>query len=199
MKAYNRSTTALAITNAATKISEIPWTTAKSFDNAAWTSAAPRPSSENARSTTALRAISEVIVMPTTVVTGIDALRMTCLRTTCGYGIPRLTAVCTCSRPISVRTATRVTRTTIAIALSASAIAGNVRCLIVSNPPSPEPSAGNHPRLTENTDNNTIAATNDGTAAKIVVTTTIELSSQPFFRPETTPRPTPKTMISSAA
>ena len=62
----------------------MPWTTAKSFDSAACTRAAPSPSRLNARSTTADSAISDVIVMPTTVVTGIAALRSTWRRTMSG-------------------------------------------------------------------------------------------------------------------
>src|SRR3954469_25870498 len=187
------------MTNAATKTSEMPCTTAKSFDRAACTRAGPRPSRLNARSTTADSAISDVIVMPTTVVTGMAALRSTWRRTISAYGIPRLTAVCTCSRPISVRTATRVTRTTIAIADRASAIAGSVRCQIRSATPVPAPSAGNQPRFTENTNSSTIAATNDGTAARTLVDATIDVSSAPRRRPDTTPRPTPNTTIKSPA
>src|SRR3954471_23605279 len=177
----------------------MPWTTAKSFDSAAWTNAAPRPSRLNARSTTAESAISDVIVIPTTVVTGIAALRSTWRRTISAYGIPRLTAVCTCSRPSSVRTATRVTRTTIAIADSASAIAGSVRCQIRAATAVPAPSAGNQPRFTENTDSSTIAATNEGTAASTLVDATIDVSSAPRRNPDTTPRPTPNSTIKSPA
>ena len=84
--------------------------------------------------------------------------------------MPRLTAVCTCSRPISSRTATRVTRATSAIDVSASAIAGSVRCSDpVDERPRPSPSAGNQPRLTANTSSSTIAATNAGSAAEMVV------------------------------
>ena len=60
----------------------MPWTTAKSFEAAALTSAAPRPLRLNARSTTADSAISDAIVMPVTVVIGIAALRSTWRRTT---------------------------------------------------------------------------------------------------------------------
>ena len=98
-----------------------------------------------------------------------------------------------------MRTATRVTRTTIAIADSASAIAGSVRCQIRSANPSPAPSAGNHPRFTEKTDSRMIAATNDGTAARMLVLATIDVSSAPRRRPETTPSPTPKRLISRPA
>ena len=55
----------------------MPCTTAKSFDSAAATRYAPSPLRLNARSTTAASAISDAIVMPTTVVIGIAALRST--------------------------------------------------------------------------------------------------------------------------
>ncbi len=67
----------LATTNAATSSSEIPCTTAKSLESAAWTSAEPTPLRLKACSTTAESANSEVMVMPTTVVMGIEALRST--------------------------------------------------------------------------------------------------------------------------
>ena len=72
----------------------------------------------NARSTTADSAISDAIVIPLTVVIGIAALRSTWRRTTRREGRPRLIAVCTCSRAISSRTLTLVTRATSASAES---------------------------------------------------------------------------------
>ncbi len=41
----------------------------------------------------------------------------------------------------------------------------------------------------------TIAATNEGSAAEIAVTTSTEVSISPGLRPPITPRPTPSTMI----
>ncbi len=104
----------MAITNAPTSTSEIPCTTPKSFSRAAWINAAPIPLRLNACSTTAHSANSDVTVIPTTVVIGIEALRSTWRRTTSGHGMPRLTAVCTCSSDSSDRTVTRVTRVTTA-------------------------------------------------------------------------------------
>ena len=69
------------------------------------------------------------------VVIGIAALRSTCRRITSRNGMPRLTAVCTCSRPSSSRTEARVTRATIAIDEMARAIAGSVRCSIAVEEP----------------------------------------------------------------
>ena len=109
--------------------------------------------------------------------------------------MPRLVAVCTCSCPSSARTDTRVTRTTTANAEAASAIAGSVRCEIVPPKPEPVPNAGNHPRLTANTDSSTIAATNEGIAAKMVLIAITALSTAPRRSPASNPSPTPKTTI----
>ena len=94
---------------------------------------------------------------------------------------------------------TRVTRVTTAIAEAASAIAGSVRWWRRSTNPEPVPIAGNQPSPTANTASSTIAATNDGTAARIVVAVTIVESRAPRRRPATTPSPTPNTMIRTAA
>jgi hypothetical protein len=187
------------MTKPATSTSEMPWTTAKSFEAAALTSSEPRPLRLNARSTTADNAISDAIVIPLTVVIGMAALRSTCRRTTRDQGRPRLTAVCTCSRPISSRTLTRVTRATMASADRASAIAGRVRCHSRSSPPVPGPSAGNQPSFTANTEMSTIAATNDGIAANTVVPMITDMSIAPRRSPATMPEPIPNTRISTAA
>ena len=173
----------------------MPCTTAMSFDAAAWIKYAPMPFKVNARSTIADAANSEAIVKPTTVVIGIDALRNTCRRMISRIGIPRLVAVCTCSRRSSSRTDVRVTRATRATAENANATAGSVRCLTWSKAPSPVPSAGNQPSWTANTDSNTIAATNVGTAAPIVVTTITTVSANPRLRPPSTPSPIPTMTI----
>ena len=66
--------------------------------------------------------------------------------------MPRLIAVCTCSRSASSRTAARVTRATMASEEIASAIAGSVRWLDVGRGTRPPlPSAGNQPSCTANT------------------------------------------------
>ena len=93
----------------------------------------------NAVSTTADSAIRPAIVRPTTVVIGIAALRSTCRRRICRHGRPRLTAVCTCSRSSSSRTAARVTRVTSATDVAASASAGSVRCWSQSRKPVARP------------------------------------------------------------
>ena len=153
----------------------------------------------NARSTTAETAISEAIVRPAMVVIGIAALRSTCRRSVSRNGMPRLTAVWTCSRPSSSRTAARVTRATSAIDVIASAIAGSVRCSIRPATPSPSPVAGNQPRFTANTSSRMIAATNAGRAAEIVVATITPLSVTPGLSAASTPRPIPTTRIRSDA
>ena len=53
--------------------------------------------------------------------------------------------------------------------VAASAIAGRVRWWIVSKKPSPLPTDGNQPRFTAKTRISTMAATNAGSAAEIVV------------------------------
>ena len=83
---------------------------------------------QNAVSTTADTAISDATVIAETVVIGIAALRRMCRRITWRVGMPRLIAVCTCSRSASSRIAARVTRATIASEASASATAGSVKC-----------------------------------------------------------------------
>ena len=60
----------LRTTNTVTSTSEIPWTTAKSFDAADATRYEPSPLRLNARSTTAASAIREAIVIPATVAIG---------------------------------------------------------------------------------------------------------------------------------
>src|ERR1700722_2250755 len=110
--AYSTSTSALISTNAATRTSEMPCTTARSFDSAACTRYAPSPFRLNAVSTTAATAISEAIVMPDTVAIGIAALRSTCRRMSWRAGRPRLMAVWTGSRPASSRAAARAPRDT---------------------------------------------------------------------------------------
>src|ERR1700678_2684074 len=105
--------------------------------------------------------------------------------------MPRLTAVCTCSRPASSRTAARVTRATMASEEIASAIAGRVRWRTLSRNPAPLPSAGNQPSCTANTATSTIAAANDGRAAVMAVPTRVDVSTQPGRRPASTPSPMP--------
>ncbi len=119
----------LMITNDATRMNEMPCTTAKSLFCAAPISADPSPFRLKAISTTESSAISDAMVSPATVVIGIAALRSTWRRTTVRHGMPRLMAVCTCSWPISSRTAVRVTLATSAIDEKASANAGSVKCL----------------------------------------------------------------------
>src|SRR6266566_507426 len=193
------STSRLTTTNALTSNSEMPCTTARSFDWAAWTRYAPSPFRLNAVSTTAATAIKDAIVMPATVVIGIAAFRRTWRLITCLPGIPRLTAVCTCSRSPSPRTDALVTRATIASDEIASAKAGNVRCRMLSTRPAPLPMAGNQPSFTANTRMSTIAATNAGMAAEMAVTTTVLVSSTPGRSPATSPIPIPNTRISSMA
>ena len=108
---------------------------------------------------------------PLTVVIGTAALRTTWRRTNWRRGMPRLSAVCTCSRANSSRTAARVTRATSATDDSASATAGSVRCRTRSPNPSPSPIAGNQPSSATNTIVSSVAATNAGTAASSAVVT----------------------------
>ena len=65
--------------------------------------------------------------MPEIVVMGMAALRSTWRQISCRRGMPRLTAVWTCSRPSLLTDRGPVTRATIASEESASAIAGRVR------------------------------------------------------------------------
>ena len=130
--------------------------------------------------------------MPATVVIGIAALRSTCRRTTWRDGMPRLTAVCTCSRPISLahgRPASRARRSPrrqrerdrrqrqVPDAVG-EALAGAERR---------EPAQIDR----EDADISTIAATNDGTAANTVVSRRSPLSSRPGRSPASTPSPIP--------
>ena len=166
-----------------------------SLDCAAWTRYEPSPFRLNATSTTAATAISEATVMPVTVVMGTAALRRMCRRITHRAGIPRLTAVCTCSRSPSARIAARVTRATIASDAVARAMAGRVRCLTSLRKPVPLPSAGNQRSFTANRMISTIAATNAGMAAETAVTTRVLVSNLPCRSPDTTPRPMPSTTM----
>ena len=93
--------------------------------------------------------------------------------------MPRLTAVCTCSRSLSSRIAALVTRATMASEEIARAIAGSVKCRRLLTKSVPLPSAGNQPSFTANTRISTIAATNAGMAAEIAVTTRVQVSSEP--------------------
>src|SRR5215472_3351921 len=137
--------------------------------------------------------------MPVTVVIGMAALRRTWRWISLRPGIPRLTAVCTCSRRPSSRTDARVTLATIASEETARAIAGSVKCRTLSRKPVPFPRAGNQPSFTANTRMSTIAATNAGMAAETAVVTSVPVSSFPGRRPETRPRPIPSaTMIRDA-
>ena len=61
------------------------------------------------------------------------------------------------------------------------------------------PSAGNQPSFTENSRISTIAATNDGIAAEIAVTTSVLVSRNPGRRPATMPMPIPNSRISTDA
>ena len=88
--------------------------------------------------------------MPDTVVIGIAALRRMCRLISWRPGMPRLIAVCTCSRSDSSRIADLVTRATIASDESASATAGSVRCRMLLTRSVPLPRAGNQPSLTAN-------------------------------------------------
>ena len=104
----------------------------------------------NATSTTAATAISDAIVMPVIVVIGMAALRRMCRWITLRAGMPRLTAVCTCSRSPSSRIEARVTRATIASDEMARAIAGSVKCRMLLARSVPLPRAGNQRSLTAN-------------------------------------------------
>ena len=108
-------------------------------------------------------------------------------------------AVCTCSRPISSRTDERVTRATSATAVAANAMAGSVRWSIVPITPLPVPSAGNQPRLTENTRIRSTAATNEGIAADRVEIPITPMSIAPGRSAPISPSPTPVMMMISDA
>src|SRR5215469_7102385 len=113
--------------------------------------------------------------------------------------MPRLIAVCTCSRSASARTDALVTRETTASDDNASAIAGNVKWRTSDQKPVPLPSAGNQPSFTENTEISAIAATNDGNAAEIEVVTSTLVSASPGRSAAMTPLPIPTTRMISAA
>ncbi len=113
--------------------------------------------------------------------------------------MPRLTAVCTCSRPASSRIAARVTRATMASDATASANAGSVKWRTLLSKLVPFPSAGNQRSFTANSKISAIAATNAGMAAQTAVTTSVLVSSRPGRSPDMMPRPTPSTtMITDA-
>ena len=137
--------------------------------------------------------------MPVTVVIGMAALRRMWRWISWRPGMPRLTAVCTCSRRPSSRTDARVTRATIASEEMARAIAGSVKCRTLLRKSVPFPSAGNQPSLTANTRMSTIAATKAGMAAETAVVTSVLVSNAPGRSPERMPRPIPSaTMIRAA-
>src|ERR1700761_6662902 len=137
--------------------------------------------------------------MPVTVVIGMAALRRMCRWITLRAGMPRLTAVCTCSRSPSSRIEARVTRATIASDEMARAIAGSVKCRMLLARSVPLPRAGNQLSLTANSRISTIAATNAGMAADTAVVTSVPVSRTPGRSPATMPMPIPSTaMISDA-
>ena len=76
--------------------------------------------------------------------------------------MPRLTAVWTCSRPLSSRMVARVTRATMPIDDTANAMAGSVKCWMLVTGWCRCRAPGNQPSLTENTRISAIDATNAG-------------------------------------
>ena len=150
----------------------------------------------NAVSTTADSAIRLAIVRPTTVVIGIAALRSTWRRTIVRRGRPRLTAVCTCSRSSSSRTAVLVTRVTSATDEAASARAGRIRwCERVDEARRRLPAPGTSGSFTANTNCSTTAAAKAGIAADTVEEISTPLSMVPCDSAPTIPSPTPITTM----
>ncbi len=174
----------------------MPWTTAKSFEAAALTSAEPRPLRLKARSTTAESAISEAIVIPVTVVIGIAALRSTWRRMTRCRGQPAA------DRRLHVLSPHLLAHADARHARDDRQRRQRQRDRGERQVPEPVDASGSRPERREpaelhreDTLISTIAATNDGIAANTVVPAITVVSTAPRRSPARIPEPIPNSRI----